>query len=539
VTGFTQLTHDGAQKNSFGQTAPTVLTDGTRLYVQETLNGRFIVAQVSASGGDTVPIATPFSNTALDNLSPDRTELIVGSFSGEEIDQPLYAVPTLGGAPRRLGDLLGQDAIWMPNGDLLISHASELTRVTSDKARLFFGFPNQATAYWLRWSPDYRVLRFTMTLPERNFLAEVSADGKTYRRILEKWHPDDDVSSGNWTPDGRLFVFQTTHNWGRADIWAIREKGDLFHKVNPEPIQLTAGPLSFYAPQPSLDGKKIFVIGEQARAELVRFDANSRQFLPFLNGISVRSISFSPDRQWISYVSYPESNLWRSRIDGSEKLQLTSGSLSVFTPHWSPDGHQIAFNAAEAGNSGRLFLVSSEGGTLHKLEVGKFNVGSLSWSPDAKFIYFNDSINPGDSIVRSVDLNSMSEIDIPGSENVVGPECSPDGRYLATTNLTGDKLLLYEFATQKWTELIKVSVGTLQWSSDSKFIYFDNGFSAEPGVFRVDLARRALEQVVSLKGFRRVVNPWSTWFGLTPDGNVLLMHDTGSQEVYALDLEVP
>jgi hypothetical protein len=29
------------------------------------------------------------------------------------------------------------------------------------------------------------------------------------------------------------------------------------------------------------------------------------------------------------------------------------------------------------------------------------------------------------------------------------------------------------------------------------------------------------------------------WLGVTPEEDVLLMHDTGSQEVYALDLEVP
>src|SRR5208283_4785292 len=72
ITGYTQVTHDGWQKNSFGQTVPIVLTDGSRLYIQETVHGRFVVAQVSASGGDTVIIPTPFPNVALDNFSPDR-----------------------------------------------------------------------------------------------------------------------------------------------------------------------------------------------------------------------------------------------------------------------------------------------------------------------------------------------------------------------------------------------------------------------------------------------------------------------------------
>jgi eukaryotic-like serine/threonine-protein kinase len=541
VTGFTQITHDGWQKNSFGQTAPTVLTDGSRLYIQENVHGRFVVAQVSASGGDTVPIATPFPNTALDNLSPDRTELVIGSFTGSEIDQPLYALPTVGGSPRRLADVPGQDATWMENGDLLVAHVNGLSQVNrSGGSRSFLSSDDPtASAYWLRWSPDHQVLRFTQTLPERNFLAEVSADGGHYRRMLEHWHPDDDVSSGNWTADGKFFVFQTVHNWGRADIWALREKGDLFHKVSREPVQLTAGPLNFYAPQPSLDGKKIYVIGEQPRSELVRYDAKSAQFLPYLDGISARGVSFSHDGQWVSYISYPEANLWRCRIDGSEKLQLTSAPLSIGSAHWSPNGREIAISASEPGTAGRLYLVPVEGGTLRELKVGKFNVGGVSWSADGSAILFNDSANPGVSTVRSVDLNTMSTTAVPDSDNLIGPLRSPDGQYLAATTLTGDKLLLFNFAAQKWSELAKASVGSLKWSADSKFVYFDNGFSAEQRVYRLSIADRKVEQVASLRDFRRVVTPWSTWFGLTPDGALLLMQDIGSQEVYALDLEVP
>ena len=540
VTGFTQLTHDGWQKNSFGQTTPTVLTDGARLYIQETVHGRFVVAQVSASGGDTVPIATPFPNTALDNISPDRTELVVGSFTGSEIDQPLYAVPTLGGAPRRLTDVPGQDAIWMPNGNLLVSHASELSQLSSSGMRPFLNLGEQNTsAYWLRWSPDHQVLRFTLTLPNRNLLAEVSADGTGYRRLLESWHPGDDVTSGNWSPDGALFVFQTVRNWGRADIWAIREKGDLFHKLSREPVQLTAGPLNFYAPQPSLDGKKIYVIGEQPRSELVRYDVKSRQFVPYLGGISARSVSFSGDAQWVSYVSYPEGNLWRCRIDGSEKLQLTSGPLSVGIGRWSPDGRQLAFSASAPGTAGHLYLVPAEGGTVRELNVRKDNVTAVNWSPDGSSILFSDTINPGASTMHSVDLKTMTATSIPGLENVVGPVRSPDGRYLAATTVLGDTLLLFEFATRKWSDLAKTTVGDLSWSSDSKFIYFDNGYSSQPAVYRIRLADRKVEQIANLQDFRRVVTPWSTWLGVTPEGDILLMRDTGSQEVYALDLDVP
>jgi eukaryotic-like serine/threonine-protein kinase len=541
ITAFTQLTHDGWQKNSFGQTVPTVLTDGPRLYIQENIHGRFVVAQVSASGGESVPIAAPFPNVALDNMSPDRSELVLGSFTGTEVDQPLFGMPTLGGSPRRLTDLAGQDAIWMPNGDLLISHASDLIEVGHNGAsRTMLDFGDSTFgAYWLRWSPDQKVLRFTLTSPARNSLAEISADGSNFHRLFERWHPGDDVASGNWTPDGKIFVFQTVQNWGRADLWAVREKADLFHRISREPVQLTAGPLNFYAPQPSLDGTKIYVIGEQPRSELVRYDAKSGQFLPYLGGISARNVSFSRDGQWVSYVTYPEGNLWRCRVDGSDKLQLTSAPLSVDSARWSPDGHQIAISASRPGTTGGLYMASVDGGTLRELKVEKLNVANISWAPDGRAITFNDVANPGVSTVRTVDLQALSVTAVPDSDKLVGPHLSPDGQYLEATTLDGEKLLLFNIATQKWSTLVSSPAGAAEWSADSKFLYFDNGFGANPAVYRVQISTQKVEQVADLKDFRRVVTPWATWLGVTPDGAVLLMHDTGTQEVYALDLEAP
>ena len=333
-------------------------------------------------------------------------------------------------------------------------------------------------------------------------------------------------------------MFQTVHNWGRADLWAIREKSDLFHKKSREPVQLTAGPLNFYAPQPSLDGKRIYAIGEQPRSELVRYDPKARQFQPYLDGISARPLSFSRDGQWVAYVSYPEGNLWRCRLDGSDKLQLTSAPLSVESAQWSPDGREIAISGSNPGTAGRLYLLPSAGGTLRELRVGISNLGSASWFPDGKVITFNDVVAPGDSTVRSVDLRTMNVKAVPNSDKLIGPRLSPDGHYLAATTLTGDKLLLFDFRNLQWTDLVLAPVGATVWSSDSEFLYFDNGFGADPAVSRVRISDHRVERLTSLKDFRRVVTPWSTWLGLTPDGSLLLMHDTGTQEVYALDLEV-
>ena len=129
ITGYTQITHDGQQKAFAGQVTATLLTDGPRLYVQENVDGRYVIAQVLAGGGDTVPIATSLPNVALDNISADNSELLIGSFTGLEVEQVLWALPVLGGTPRRLSDFPGVDATWMPNGDLLVSLDNQLWEI--------------------------------------------------------------------------------------------------------------------------------------------------------------------------------------------------------------------------------------------------------------------------------------------------------------------------------------------------------------------------------------------------------------------------
>jgi eukaryotic-like serine/threonine-protein kinase len=542
ITGSTQITHDGSLKSILGAVAPTVLTDGPRLYVQENLNGRFFIAQVSSSGGESVPIPTPFPNTGLANISPDKSELTISSFTGLEVDQPLWSLPLPTGSPRKLTDLAGQDAVPTSDGDLLVSHANELITIPRNGGapRKFLDF-GDAGAYWLRWSPDGKSLRFVVAAASRYRIGEVSSTGSNYHLLFPDWRPTDYTLHGNWTPDGKFFVFQVI-NRGRSDLWAVREKGDLFHKMTSEPIQLTSGPLSFHSPQPSLDGKKIFVIGEQPRAELVCYDAKSGQFNSYLGGISAREVNFSPDGQWVSYVSVPQGELWRSRADGSQKLQLTMSPFWVDSAGWSPDGRQIAIAGNSPGETSQLYIVPAEGGTPRKMVAGQENVTRVSWAPDGNSITFGDASSPNTSVIRSLDLQTQKVTTLPGLPNgqrLDSPLHSPVGNYAVAITQDGQRLMLFDVAENKWSELSNIGVGDTQWSRDAQYVYFDTGSSQDPAIYRVHVADHKLERICSLKDFRRALSYWIAWMGLTPDGAPLLMRDTGTQEVYALDFHIP
>jgi len=249
---------------------------------------------------------------------------------------------------------------------------------------------------------------------------------------------------------------------------------------------LTAGPMSLYSPQPSTDGKRIFVIGEQPRAEVVRYDAKSGQFVPYLGGISAGMVTFSHDGQWVAYTSFPDGNLWRNRVDGSEKLQLTTAPIIALFPEWSPDGRQIAFIDYEEDKGQRIYLVPADGGSPREVNAASSNIWRLNWAPDGGSLVYAESAalgTPG-MLIKSCDLNTLKVSTLPDSHELYWPALSPDGRYVVATTVDGQKLMLFDSASQKWSELTKASIGFTQWSADNKYVYFDTGFGANPAVYR-------------------------------------------------------
>jgi eukaryotic-like serine/threonine-protein kinase len=532
VSNYVQLTHDGQAKDLIG-------TDGARLYLY--LQGREVqgLAEMSTSGGELRRMSIlPSANMTPLNLSPDGSELLVLDGLGGPSLGPLWSVPVIGGSPRRLGDIEGGDASWSRDGkSLAYCKGSELFVAKSDgsESRKLVTMKNPDFMFNPVWSPDGTHLRFDVEgsrggLP---FLWEVSIDGTGLHRLLPGWNsPPNWECCGRWTADGKYFVFKS-----RRQIWALSRKKSILES-EPQPVQLTSSPLSLGPPLPSADGKKLFVVGRAFRGELVRYDLKSGQFVPFLGGVSAEFPAFSKDGQWVAYVSFPEAILWRSKADGSERLQLTYPPSQALVPRWSPDGRKIVFYETFPDKPARIYEVPREGGSPRQLMPD--NPDSQvdpHFSPDGNRIVFGGY--PGDpaSSIRILDLPTHQISKLPGSEGMFSPSWSPDGRYMSALSADMKRLLLFDFQTQKWTNLATGSFGWADWTKDGQYLQLLES-SGTLAVIKIRISDGKRETVLDLKNIG-LTGRWGNSMTLAPDDSPLLLRDAGTQDVYSLDWEEP
>jgi eukaryotic-like serine/threonine-protein kinase len=529
VSGYVPVTHDGNPKILIG-------TDGARLYFNEFPAAGPAISEVSGSGGEVAHVSVPASTMFLLAVSPDGATLLVADEVGQTAFKgPLWEVPVLGGSPRRLAEATGQGAAWSPDGQTIVyadGHDLFLAKSDGSEPHKLGSAPDRV--YALAWSPDGTTIRFGIgSFGVAGGLWQVSVDGTNLHPLLPDWHTPPNECCGQWTAGGRYFVFQSAGN-----IWALPEKGSWLGKANSQPVQLTSGPMTFSSPLPSKDGKKLFVVGALARGELARYDAKSAAFTPFLSGISADSVSFSKDEQWVAYVTFPEETLWKSKIDGSQRIQLTYPPLTPILPRWSPDGHQIVFYGLRPGQKGKLYTVATDGGTPRQLiPEDPQDEYDPTWSPDGTKIVFGGVPANGGSIIRILEVKTHQISTLPGSDGLYSPRWSPDGRYIVAMPFDSHSLMLFDFATQKWDEIAKISMGFPNWSKTGDYVYFLHGEN-QPSVMRVRIRDRKIEQVADLKNFRQT-GYWSVWLGMAPNDSPLLLRDTGTQEIYALDWQGP
>jgi hypothetical protein len=240
VTGITQITRDGSPKTEHQWVSWPLFGDGSRIYFQEA-TAKQTLLQVSTDGGETVPVDSRNEfHGYLEGSWPEGSELLSWMYAAARSQNSAalslwrLSLPDL--QQRRIGnlslevdnDLVGFGAAaWSRDGRLLYygSH-SDIFAANADGSNPRKLLTTTGQPFWLRASPDGRILRFSVANVSSGAqtLWEARSNGSGPRQLFPALDNGANVCCGNWTADGKYFIFETTHG-SVSTLWARRDAG--------------------------------------------------------------------------------------------------------------------------------------------------------------------------------------------------------------------------------------------------------------------------------------------------------------------------
>jgi serine/threonine protein kinase len=502
-----------------------VFTDGSRLYFDSAGEP----SEMSISGGPIVPTHILSPGIQILDISKDSSKVLGLKLDLNDNNSrgTLWTAPTLGGTARKLSDHLALKARWSPDGrSILFCDQRTLYAIDVDGQDLRSIWTGPGALDDISFSPDGQKLSLTVNTNSTPHLWTLLADGKNAQPLRFDWPAGANQYAGQWTPDGKRFLFMSDRE-GPVNVYELVAPRWFEFWKKPTAVRLTGNQLSIQAFTPARDGSGVYVMGLMDEGTLRAFDPHSRKMMPYLDNLSMLGFAISPDRQWMAYVEYPSRHLWRSRLDGSEKMQLTNSYTGM--QQWSPDGKWLVYSDFR-----NLYRVSADGGAPEKLTPDGHDDVQPSWFPDGKKIAFNYFPYPDQPLkIRVLDLASHQVSTMPGADGYFFPLWSPDGKYLVAVAENPSRLALYSAETAKWKDLhtFEAPWGWLVWAKDSKSLYMSYQLGKN-GIYNLTVPDGRWAKVTGLEG----VNPtdFDSYLSLTPDGQPAIMSRTGVAQLYLL-----
>jgi Tol biopolymer transport system component len=317
-----------------------------------------------------------------------------------------------------------------------------------------------------RFSPDGKKLSFIRAYHRAHQeLFTVDLAGGQPRQITTDIKQ---VSGAGWLPDSQTLVFASNRDGGFR-LWKVQpgaaKREATFQSTSVYgdfPIQMSlardAPVLVYSVLQYDFNIWRLDLRARKPDARWARIIASSAQDA---------SPQYSPDGQRICFRSdrSGEEQLWVTRADGSNAVQVTSGVNRPSVGRWSPDGRSIVFNSALGGG---LFVASENGGRWAVRGMETMAVHPV-FSADGRYIYggTNSSIvripAAGGPAVEIVNVKALS----------LG--LAPDGKSIYFVREPADtNLWRLSLDTLQVTKVLAglVPYCTSCWAADANGIYF-------------------------------------------------------------------
>ncbi len=316
-----------------------------------------------------------------------------------------YPIP-IGGAAVLAFDRYTDDANGQPGRDIFTIRAdgSDMRRLTD----------TPAVESNVAWSPDGTMIAYW----DQTFgsIVVMDAGGGNTKVLATPGPAYSDCHDGlAWSPDASTIIYSKIASCGsRSDLWIVASDG------SSPPAKLIAPDISSSAGVWSSDGRQVAFVG---RDEAIADQSTSSGTGIYVvdvgpnapaGGLQPRRISttgpdapaywlrpqWSPDGTEVAAVAGAEDtcatpnsgsmDIYAVRADGGGQRLLASEPVDEFSPTWSPDGKQVAFQRQVDESEWwdgrpctyRTWVADADGPNQRRLEPLEGDIVAPVWSPD-------------------------------------------------------------------------------------------------------------------------------------------------------------
>jgi len=439
--------------------------DGHTVAFTSPAGGVFQVFVMLSSGGDPLELTSDEGDKLVDSFSPDGSEIYYRRILGQ---YETWAVPTLGGSPRRV--VSGFGLAPSPEGNSILYLKGDSQAIfRADKSGL-----GEEEVY--TFNPSEKPLGM-LSYPDGKALlvaARKVALGKVwlYKVTLSPRGADDLGEAPGviraWDDPGESVLLSRTVN-GLTNIW----KYWLAERIL---TQITFGPGPDDSPMLDPTGKGIYYVNGKSSGTLEAYHVRSKESADVVSENATQPV-ISPDGKRVMYVTLPEkrrSELWVSGIDGRNRMKLASAA-DLSTGSWSKDGSKLGFSDNSSTDQGRAYVVGADGSNLRQIQVPASFIAMVLWGVDENSIYLSGRPKSGTSTFATwrASLQGPTELLVEGCG--LPTDISKDGKYILSSDFSGQRVGVSEFSVveKKCMQLLPgVTTFNAEFAADEKsFLY--------------------------------------------------------------------